>query len=200
MILVFFILGIIIFISSIVLIFLLSNLRIKIENLHILYDEDIKIDFLIIISIYFLNRIKIFNIKIDKQKILSKIDLKKIREESKKNKIILRSITRLDYKIRYFKVEGYFGTFNSVLSSNIFLVIQSILPIFLAQKLDGKYINNFKFLKEDKNTINVFLDCIIAVKIVNIINILQLSNKVKKGGIKENGGTSNRRFNAYSNE
>ena len=100
-----------------------------------------------------------------------------------------------------------FGTINQVLSGNIFWIVESSIPILLGSKINGKYINNLKFLKLNQNTINVNLNCIINTKIVNIINILYFNNsflkdvvKSKKGGVKENGRTSNRRVNAYSNE
>ena len=58
MILVFCILGMIIFICFINLILILSNVKLKIENLHIFNtDGKVKIEVLIIISIYLLNRV-----------------------------------------------------------------------------------------------------------------------------------------------
>lgn len=213
MILVFCILGMIIFICFINLILILSNVKLKIENLHIFNtDGKVKIEVLIIISIYLLNRVKILNIKIDKDKLINKLKLKdlnlqKIREDSRKNKQVFKNIAKLDYKIEYLRIEGYFGTFNAVLSSNIFLFIHSVLPILIAKKINGKYINNLKFLELNQNAINVNLNCIISTKIVNIINILHLNNKYlksivtqKKGGIDKHGRTSYRRVNAYSNE
>ncbi len=201
MILVFFILLIIISICIISLILLLLNLKIKIENFKIVSDkEKIKIDFLIVFSIYFLNKINIFNIKLDKEKIKNKIDLKKVSKNGKENINILKKIKKLNYKIEYLKIEGQFGTFNLGLSNNIFIIIQSIIPIIISRKLDGKYINNLKILNNNENTINVIIDCIISTKFVNIINILHLNSKAKKGGIEKNGRTSNRRINAYSNE
>ena len=201
MILVFFILGFFIIICLIYLVLILSNLKIKIENLHIvLINGKIETNFPLVISIYFLNKIKIFKLKINKEKIKNKLNFNKIKENSRKSKEFIKILRELNYKIDYFKIEGYFGTFNLKLSSNIYFFIQSIIPILIATKLDGKYINNFKFLNINKNTISVRLNCIINIKIVNIINILQLNTKQRKGGIKENGRTSDRRINAYSNE
>lgn len=201
MILVFFILCFIIIISLINLILVLSNVKLKIKNLHIFaIEEKIKMEFEINISIYFLNKLKIFNIKIGKNKLINKFKLESI---SKKNNRILKLILKLEYAIEYLKIEGYFGTFNSMLSSNLYVCIHSIIPILILNKLSGEYINNLNFLKLNQNTINVNLSCIINTKIVNIINILQLNKKLKntkKGGDKNYGRTSNRRVNAYSNE
>ena len=208
MILVFCILVIIICICLINLILKLSNIKIEIEDLHIFNaNEEIKIEFLINVSVYLLNKMKLINIKIDKNRIINKINLKNITFNKKENKEFFKKILKIKYQIEYFKIEGYFSTFNSVLTSNIFSIIQIIIPLLLRAKLNKKYVNNLKFLNLNQNTINVKINCIITTKLVNIINILHLKNKnlknmlkEKKGGIKTYGRTSNRRINAYCNE
>lgn len=213
MVLVFIILGIIIVISIINLILMLSNVKLEILKLHIYNNlNKVEIDVLINVSIYFLNKFKIFKIRIDKEKIsnklkLDELNLTKLINDRKRSREVLNNVKKLSHKIEYFKLDGYFSTFNTVLTSNVFAIVCSLIPILVAPKVDGKYINKLKPLNINQNTINVNLNCIISTKIVNIINILHLNSKylksiaiAKKGGKSVYGRSSNRRINAYSNE
>ena len=66
MVLVFIILGIIIFITLTMLVFALSNAKLEIKKLHISNtDEKLKVDFILNIGIYFLNKVKIVKFTID---------------------------------------------------------------------------------------------------------------------------------------
>ena len=203
MILVFIILGIIIFITLTMLVFALSNAKLEIKKLHISNtDEKLKVDFILNIGIYFLNKVKIVKFTIDNYKISNllksgKLDINKFKKNNSINKDIIRSIKRDDFIIEYLKLEGDFGTFDEVLSSWIYGIINAIIPILIARKLKGNYINNLKFLNTTENKININLNCIISIKMVNIINILHY---LKKKGGKDNGKSSDRRTYAYSNE
>ena len=203
MILVFIILGIIIFITLSILIFALSNSKLEIKKLHISNTEEkLKVDFILNIGIYFLNKVKIVKFTIDNYKISDllksgKLDINKFKQNNPINKDIIKSIKRDDFIIEYLKLEGYFGTFNTVLSAWIYGIINSIIPILIARKLEGTYTNNIEFLNINENKININLNCIISIKMVNIINVLHY---LKKKGGKDNGKSSDRRTYAYSNE
>lgn len=203
MILVFIILGIIIFITLTMFVFVLSNTKLEIKKLHISNTEEkLKVDFILNIGIYFLNKVKIVKFTIDNYKISNllksgKLDINKFKKNNSINKDIIRSIKRDDFIIEYLKLEGDFGTFDEVLSSWIYGIINAIIPILIARKLKGNYINNLKFLNTTENKININLNCIISIKMVNIINILHY---LKKKGGKDNGKSSDRRTYAYSNE
>ena len=114
------------------------------------------------------------------------------------NKDIIKQLKESDFKIEYLKFEGYFSTFNTVLTSSVFAILQALVPILISRKINGKYINNIEFLNINENIINLGLNCIISIKMVNIINILRYL--IKKGGNKNNGKSSYRRSYAYSNE
>ena len=203
MILVFIILGIIIFITLTMLVFTLSNTKLEIKKLHISnLDEKLKVDFVLNIGIYFLNKVKIIKFTIDNYKASNllksgKLDINKFKKNNAINKDIIKSIKRDDFIIEYLKIEGYFGTFNTVLSSWIYGITNAIIPVLIARKLEGSYINNIEFLNVNENKININLNCIISIKMVNIINILHY---LKKKGGKDNGKSSDRRAYAYSNE
>ena len=204
MILVFIILGIIIFITLTILIFTLSNAKLEIKKLHISNEQEkLKVDFILNIGIYFLNKVKIIKFTIDNYKASNllksgKLDINKLKQNNAINKDVIGSIKRDDFIIEYLKIEGYFGTFNSVLSSWIYVIINAIIPILIGRKLEGCYINNIEFLNVNENKININLNCIISIKMVNIINILHYLKK--KGGKENNGKSSDRRSYAYSNE
>ena len=204
MILVFIILGIVIFITLAMFLFYISNIKLEIKELHISnIEKKLKLDFVLNIGVFLFNKFKTINFTIDNMKINNllksgKIDMKKIKENKAANKDILEALKGSNFKIEYFKLEGYFATFNTALSAVILASINSIIPIIIARKIDGKYINNVEFLNISDNVINLNLNCIINLKIVNIINILHYLKK--KGGKENNGKSSDRRTYAYSNE
>lgn len=204
MILVFVILGTIIFISLIILVLILSNIKLEVKKLHISNKQkELKIDFVLNIALYFLNKLKFINITIDDEKIRDlfkkgKIDIQKLKDNKEVNKEVLKILKYVDFKIEYLKLEGYFATFNTVLSSNIYAILYAIIPIIIAQRINGKYINNVQFLNINQNVININFNCIISAKMVNIINTLYYFKK--KGGKEKNGKSSNRRTYAYCNE
>jgi len=203
MILVFIILGLIILISLSMFVFILSNAKLEIKKLHISNEqENVKVDFVLNIGIYFLDKIQIIKFTIDNYKIQNllqsgKIDINKFKQNKAINIDVLKSLKYHDFNIEYFKVEGYFSTFNTVLSTSIYAFVQAIIPIVISRKLTGKYINDIQFLNINENKININLNCIISIKMVNIINILHY---LKKKGGNNNGKSSYRRSYAYSNE
>ena len=203
MILVFIILGIIILVTLSMLIFKLSTAKLEIKKLHISDSENkVKIDLVLNIGIYFLNKIKLIKFTIDNYKIQNllesgKLDINKFRENKAINIDVFKSFKYHDFTIEYFKIDGHFSTFDTVLSSWIYGFINAIIPILIAHRIEGKYINKIQILNINENKININLNCIISVKMVNIINILHY---LKKKGGNNNGKSSDRRSYAYSNE
>ena len=203
MILVFVVLGVIILITFSMFIFVASNLKFEIKKLHISNEEGkVKLDFVLNIGIYIFNKIKIIRFTIDNFKISNllksgKIDIDKLKSNKAANKDILKALKHNEYQIEYFKIDGYFSTFDVVLSTGIYGFVQAVIPLLIARKVNGIYINELQFLNINENKININLNCIISVKMVNIINILHYLNK--KGGSK-NGKSSHRRSYAYSYE
>lgn len=203
MILVFIILATIILLILVTFILMLSNLKLDIKELHISNIKGtLKVDFVLNIETYFLNKIKIMKYTIDNHKVsnllkLSKLALNKFKVNNVINRDIKTILKNVDFTIEYFKLEGEFSTFDIVLSAWIYGITNAVIPMIIARKLEGRYINNIDFLKINKNKLNINLSCIINVKMVNIINILQY---LKKKGRENNGKSSYRRSYAYSNE
>lgn len=204
MILVFIILGIIIFINLIILVLILSNIKLEVKKLHISNEQkELNIDFVLNIALYFLNKLKFINITIDDEKIRDwlkngKIDIQKLKDNKDMNKETMKTLKYVDFNVEYFKIEGYFATFDAVLSSSIYSILNAIIPIIIAPKVSGKYINTVQFLNINQNIININFNCIISTKMVNIINTLHYLKK--KGGKDNNGKSSHRRSYAYCNE
>ena len=203
MILVFVILGIIILVSFLMLILKLSSTKLQIKKLHISNESGkVKVDFVLSVGIYFLNKIQFIKFTVDNYKIQNllqrgKLNIMKFKQNESITTDVLNSLMYHDFTIEYFKIEGYFSTFDVVLSSWIYALIQSSIPILIARKVNGKYINKIEFLNVNQNKININLNCIISVKMVNIINIVHY---LKEKGGKSNGKSSNRRTYAYGNE
>jgi len=177
MILVLIFLGIIIVVSLSMIIFKLSSAKLEIKKLHISNEQEkLKIEFVLNIGIYFLNKIQIIKFTIDNYKIQNllqsgKLDINKIKQNQVINIDVLKSLKYHDFTIEYFKLDGYFSTFDTVLSSWVYAFINSIIPMLIARRLDGKYINKLEFLNVNENKININLNSIISVKMVNIIYI-----------------------------
>lgn len=200
MILVFFILGII---GIIILILLLSTLKFELKQLYIENKyKKLKIHIVLEVGIYIFNKFRIAKITINNKRInkmleSGKIDVRKLKIDKQTNKKLFKFIKAIGIKVSALELRGYFATFNSVLSSIIYTIINSIIPILVAPRMNKKqYINNIEFLNIEDNIININISCIINVKIVNIINKLYLL----KGGESKNGKSSNRRSYAYCNE
>lgn len=203
MILVFIILGSIILVCLIAFLLMLSTIKLEINRLHISnLENNLKIDFVLQVAISFLNQFKLVKVTIDNEKInkmlqSGKIDVQKLKDNKNFNKDVIKSLKYIRPNIEYFNIEGYFATFNTVLTSSIYAILQAIIPILIGSKMRGIYQNDLKFLNINQNVININLNCIISIKMVNIINIIY---DLKKGGKEKHGKSSDRRTYAYSNE
>lgn len=208
MILVFLILGLIIIINLIFYIFLLSNIKIKIVKLHIFYNvEKIDIKFISKIGLYLFNKLKLFQITIDDDKIeklykSGKIDINKLKDNKELNKEILKLLKNIDLAIERLKLEGYIGTKNAAFTAYISCFINAIIPIIISNKIFEYKKENYNYKIDTvyikQNIVNLDFDCIISIKTVHIINIVNYL--LKKGRVKNNERTSNRRTYAYSHE
>lgn len=205
MILVFIFLTILILASLTMLLLALSNIQIELKQLHISNIKGkLKLKVILNLSILLFNRVKILKITIDNKKIIKilksgKINFSNVNISKESKKIIKKFLKSDAVIIETLKINGYFSTFNNVLSGIIFSISNALIPILISKKLEGsRYNNNVYFLNQNQNIINISINCIISIKIVNIINTLYLLKK--KGGSDKYGKSSNRRSYAYSNE
>ncbi len=205
MILVFIFLTILILASLTMLLLALSNIQIELKQLHISNIKGkLKLKVILNLSILLFNRVKILKITIDNKKIIKilksgKVNFSNVNISKESKKIIKKFLKSDAVMIETLNINGYFSTFNNVLSGIIFSISNALIPILISKKLESsRYNNNVSFLNQNQNIINISINCIISIKIVNIINTLYLLKK--KGGSDKYGKSSNRRSYAYSNE
>ena len=208
MILVFLLLGLFIIITLVFYILILSNIKVKIAKLHIFYSsEKLKINFISKLEIYLFNKIKIFEVIIDDDKLKNlyksgKINITQIRNNKKLNRDIFIELRKIDYNIEKLNFEGYVGTENAAFTAYISSFVNSIIPIIIANKINNYKKENYNYKLDtvyiNQNIVNLEFNCIISIKIVHIINVIYIL--LKKGRVKKNERTSNRRTYAYSHE
>lgn len=184
MILVFIFLGILILISLIMLLLSLSNIQIELKQLHISNTKGkLKLKVILNLSILLFNRYKLLRISIDNKKIIKILKSGRVNFSnvniSKESKRTIKKFLKSDaVLIEKLGIDGYFSTFNNVLSGIIFSVSNALIPILISKKLEGSnYSNKISFLNQSQNVINISINCIISIKIVNIINTLYLLKK-----------------------
>lgn len=219
MVLVFILLGILIFITIFVIINLLSTIKIQIKNLNLenndfrnnkdiqeKYTLDRKVG--IKIGIYFLNKIPIFIVKLKYSKIKKMFSKNRFKnfnfKKYKKNlkmKDILQELKKLQIKIKDLDLKIDLGTEDVLVTSYLISFIASAIGILLPHIIEEKNIKTCKYIinpkYEDKYELKLQFNCIIYVKIAHIISSILFL--IKKGRDK-NDRTSNRRTYAYSNE
>ncbi len=208
MILVFLLLGFIIIIAFIVYILLLSDIKVKITRLHIFKsNEKFEIEFISKLGIYLFNKIKLFQLTIDDDKIKNiyrsgKIDITKLKDNKELNKETIRILKKIKFTIENLKLNGYVGTTNAAFTALAITFMNTIIPMILSKRINKyekeKYEYKIDTVYINQNIVNLEFNCIISIKIVHIINILYIY--LKKGRVNKYERTSNRRAYAYSHE
>ena len=201
--LVFFIILIILILIS--LLIYLSGIEIQIDNIEIERKRKIHINDLKI-NIYFMlfNKFKIIKIGIDKEKI-EKINFNKIKDKIKEKnikpnkKMITNGIKALNVKTESLNIKAKIGLSNAVYMAYLVAVINIALSIILARISKGSKKENYNYvikpLQTDKFYLKLSINCIIRIKIANIINM-----SIKKRSEEKNERTSNRSFNGNYHE
>lgn len=189
MILVFCVLAILIIINLIILLILFSNIKVIVDSLKFTYqNKNIEFDLDSKITFYLFDKVKLFEYKIDEDKIkesmlLNKINIEKLKENKEINKEILKEIKNSSYSIEKFNIEGILGTEDSAFTAISYGIINSIIPIYIMKKINDveDYKNEFKSVYKNKNILNINVSLIISLKIVYLLNtILKIYNKQKR--------------------
>lgn len=201
--LVFFI--ILIILILICLLIYLSGIKIQIDNIEIEGRNKIKINDLKI-NIYFMlfNKLKLIKVGVDKEKI-EKINFNKIKEKFKEKnikqneKMITRGIKKLNIKTESLNIKAKLGLNNAVFMAYLVAVINIALSIIFAKISNGNKMGNYNYvikpLQTDKFYLKISINCIIRIKIANIINMI-----IKNRSEEKNERTSNRSFNGNYHE
>ena len=198
MVLVFLLLFLIIVITLITLILLMSNIKIKIEKIHISNKTgNFKIVFISKISFYIFNKFKLYERTVDNKKIKNAFRNQKFNLKNMQFNDTLNIIKKSKINIETLNIEGYLGLEDAAYTAYVLAFISSIIPIILSGRIN-KYKYNITPVYVNQNIVNLEINCIINIKIVHIINIL--FKLLKKGRVNNNEQPSNRRSYAYSHE
>lgn len=192
---------------------ILSTISVRIEKFNVSnYNEygKFNVDYKIFFELLFLNKLKIFSIKIDKALVnklnvkdkVKDINFKQVKTDIPSKKELKEIIEKLQIKLDKLNLKVEIGTIDVIFTSVIITILASIIGIVFARvikKYDKeKYNYEIYPIYQNKNLINVNLNCIIKVKMVHIIFIIYLL--VKKRRVEKYERTSNRRTYDYSYE
>lgn len=208
MILVFVLLGFIIFILFIACLILFSTLKIRVQNLevsNIPVKQNAKYN--IIISLHLFNHIKWLKISFNENKVKKmlvkmpnlKVDFKKMEQDFKIED--LKAFTKLHPQISLLDLQAEIGVESPVVTAFMVAIISSIIAIILPHvaKTSSKYEYTITPIYQNKNLYKIGFNCIIELKMVHIINVIYIL--LKKGKRDKNERTtSNRKSYGYSYE
>lgn len=207
---------IILFLILFILLIIFSTIKIDIRKFNF-NNENTRnqCDYSFFIELYFLDKIKIFSLmlneekvqklnqKIDIQNKIKDIDFKKVKRDLPSKEDLRKIVKKLKIKLDEFHLILKIGTEDVIITSAIVTGIASVLGIVLAKLIksynDEKYRYEIIPAYKNKNMVNLSFDCIIKVKMIHIINIIYTLLNKRKEKIKYER-TSNRRSYDYSYE
>ena len=187
-------------------IFFSINIKLEIEDLKIaiqrirkkITNNDSKVS----LKFYILKKVKIAEInlkKIDLKDEKVKNRLQKQFEGNKFNLDTIKFLKNVNYIFEKLNLKIYIGVEDAALTAISTGTIHGVISNFLRGK-----VKNIKYIKyevnpiyQGKNILKIEIDSIITLKMEKIIDIIRF---MKKGRVKKNGRSSNRRSYAYSNE
>lgn len=210
----FIVLGVFILINIIIF---FSSIKIEIDTLKINNKEKLRVnDFKIKFYLVLGKKIKWTKIEITKEKLgnmnktnldklLTKITNLKIVKDLrnagfiKQRGIISKAIEDSNLQLERLDLEVDIGLSNIIAVSYLVAIIDIIISINLAKRPNNLNYNNFKYTitphQTEKFNLKLSINCIISVKIVNIISTI-----IKKRSEDKNVRTSNRIINGNSHE
>lgn len=207
---------IILFLILCILLIIFSTIKIDIRKFKFDNERlDNKLDYYFYIELYFFDKIKIFSLMLNKEKVqrlnqkmniqnkIKDIDFKKVKRDLPSKEDFKKIVKKLKIKIDEFHLILKVGTEDVIITSAIVTGIASALGIILAKLIknynDEKYRYEIIPVYKNKNMVNLSFDCIIKVKMIHIINIIYTLVSKRKEKIKYER-TSNRRSYDYSYE
>lgn len=197
-----------VFFILLIICLLIISLRfeIEIENFEYSnYKKQIPDNFKVKFRIFIINKLKILELKINKEKMkkiyskqkLEKIDTKKMmRKLPKSNKEKIKILEML--KLKKIKLYLEIGTEEIMLTTMIIPILSSVFTVIFSMACNPKDCY-YKVIPIyiDKNIYKINLDCIISIKMIHIIVIMW---KFLRKRVDTNERTSNRRPYAYRYE
>ena len=195
------------------LIIYFSKITIEIEELKINTRKKINnFDYTIKVYLVLGKKVKWLKLKIDKEKIkkLKKSDLLNKIEQSKKfenlknnsfkqnKKMLLDIIKGIKIRLEKLQIKATIGLNNIILLSYLIAILDIIFSILLSKYSVNLQRNNYNYEikpnQTNKSYLKISINCIITIKIANIINMI-----IKKRSELKNERTSYRSFNGNCN-
>ena len=198
----------------IALVIISGSIKVKILNLKISSERVKNVQFDVRILVCLFNKLKLFEIQIDRKKMdtpkMHKIIKKashsktamKIKEMNLKElninlKDIIKYSKKMRLKIEKLKLKIELDTENVLLTTYLVPIISTIIAILLSKFANKCKRENYFYvinpLYENRNFIKIETSCIISLKLVHIINIIYIF--LRKGRKRKDERTSNRRVN-----
>lgn len=195
----------------------LSSIRIEIDTIKIDNKKGLRInDFKIKVCIVLFNKIKWIKLRLDKEKIdknkktnikkllIKKLNLKIVEDLKNSNIIERKGIVSNAIKVSKTQLErlclkAEIGIDNVILLSYIVAILDILIGINLARQVKHFKRENYKYvikpLQTEKIYLKISINCIISLKIANIINMIIMNRSEEK-----HERTSNRSFNGNYHE
>lgn len=164
-------------------------------------------DYKISIELYLFNKIRFFKLditknKLEKEKIhknIYKMEKQMIKNINSFDIKILKNLKYLQIKLKKLNLNIDIGLEDAATNAICVGTVSAIIAIILQKfttKENNQYFWKITPIYQNRNLLNVKLDCIFSLKLIHIIYTIYV---LKKKG-EENDRTSNRRAYAYSNE
>ena len=206
MVFLFFLIGIILLII-LGIIFSVIKLEIKELNVSNLKKEKIEVRYIVLIKLYLYGYLKCFQVKmteetINTSNIFNKLFKRNFKDAGKDLQSIFEILKVAKPEMEKINMRLKVGTevlfITTVITVLISLGISYIFSAIIKKANPKCHKYKIEPVYNDKNLIDLKLDCIIKVKMVHIINIIYIFLKKRRGLKYER--TSNRRVNDDSNE
>lgn len=195
----------VLFLLFLILLNLFSYIKIKVKKINISNISDYKYDFIIKCGLYLFNKVKIFEIKIDKEKFLKSRTINKLKKNIKfelEKMPKFREIEKIEINLEEINLKVKLGTEDVILTSVLVLLISAttgiILGKFVKKYEKEKYKYTIQPFYNNRNLFELQLNCIINAKMVNIIYVIYIF--LKKRSENKHERTSDRRTYDYSYE
>lgn len=187
-----------------------TTIQVHIQNIRYSTDKQegrhLNKNYKIMIKLYLFEKINFFKLDITKSKIerekvqksINKIEKKMIRDSNNFDIKTLKALKYLNLELKKLNLNVIIGLQDAASCAICVGTISSLIAIILRNFLNQSNDNFWKVIPvyQNRNLLNVNLDCIFNLKLLHIIYTIYF---LKKKGEK-NGRTSNRRAYAHSNE
>ncbi len=190
---------IILIISMILIVtFILTTIQIHIQNVRFSTKKERKLnkDYKIELKLFLLNKINYLKIDITKTKLekdfvkrnVNKIKNKMEKDKNKYDRKLIKKLKNLNIKIDKLNLKIYISLKDAAINAISAGTLSGVLSVILGKLMDNNQITkkdeiSWKILPlyQDKNELNIELNCIISFKLIHIIKSIKKRSVPKRG-------------------